>query len=75
MYIVQLDNIANTYKRTYHSTNKMKPANAKVSTCINFSKEINDQNTKFKIGDMVRISNTKTFLQKAMFQIGLKKFL
>ena len=36
----------------------MKPANVKLSTYINSSKEINDEKTilKFKIGDIVRIS-------------------
>ena len=31
-----------------------------------------DKDPKFKIGDIV---NIKTFLQKIMFQIGVKKFL
>ena len=31
VYIDQLDNIANKYKRTYHNTNKMKPADVKVN--------------------------------------------
>ena len=29
----------------------------------------------FKVGDRVRIQNTKTFLLKATLQIGLKKYL
>ena len=64
MYIDQLDNIANKYKRTYHNTNKMKPADVKVNTWFNFSKEINDQNMKFKIGDMVRILKHKNIFAK-----------
>ena len=52
----------------------MKPPVVKSSTFIDSGKEINDKGSKFKTGDIVRISKYKTFLQKAMFQIGLKKF-
>ena len=52
----------------------MKPAVVKSSTFIDSGKEINDKGSKFKTGDIVRISKYKTLLQKAMFQIGLKKF-
>ena len=53
-----------------NNTIKIKPADVKSSTYIDSSKEINDKNPKFKIGDIVRISK-----YEAMFQIGLKKFL
>ena len=52
----------------------MKPVDVKLSIYIDFSKE-NKEGPKFKIGDHVRISKYKTFLQKPMFQIDLKKFL
>ena len=39
------------------------------------TKEINDEDPKFEIGGILRISKYKTFLQKPMLQIGLKKFL
>ena len=67
--------IVNKYNNIYHRAIKMKPVDIKSSTCIDSSKEINDTDPKFKVGDIVRISNIKTFLQKAMFQISLKKFL
>ena len=41
---------------------------------IVFNKENNTESPKFKIGDMLKYQNIKLFLQKAMFQIGLKKF-
>ena len=44
-------------------------------THIDSSKEINDKDHKFKISDIVRISNIKIFLQKAKLQIVLKRFL
>ena len=75
VYIDKLDDIVNKYNNTYHSTIKMKPVDVKSNTYIDSSKEINDKDPKFKIGDIVRISKYKNILQKAMFQIGLKKFL
>ena len=39
------------------------------------TKEINDKDPKFKIGDIAGISKYKFFLQKAKFEIGLKTFL
>ena len=53
----------------------MKTVDVKLSIYIDFSKENNKEGPKFKIGDHVRISKYKTFLQKPMFQIDLKKFL
>ena len=40
-------------------TIKMKPADVKSSFYIDSSKEINDEDPKFKIGDIVRISKYK----------------
>ena len=75
VYIDKLDDVGNKYNNTYHSTIKMKLVDVKPSTYIKSSKEINHQDPNSKIGDIVKISNIKTFLQKAMFQIGLKRFL
>ena len=76
VYNDKLDDIVNEYNNTYHRTNKMKPVDVKSSTYIGSSKEINNEDDKFKIGDiLLEYQNIKTFLQKAMFQIGLKKFL
>ena len=65
MYIDKLDDIVSKYNNIYHSTIEMKPVDVNSNTHIHSSKETNDENSKFK----------KHFLQKAMFQIGLKKFL
>ena len=75
MYIDKLDDMDNKYNNTYHKTIKMKPVDVKSNTYINSSKEINGEDPKFKISNIVKISKYKHFLQKAMFQIGLKKFL
>ena len=75
IYIDQLDDIVNKYNDTYHSTTKMRPVDVKSNTYSDSSKEINDKDPKFKIGDILEYQNIKTCLQKAMFQISLKKFL
>ena len=61
MHIEKLDDVVNKYN------NKMKPVDVKSSTYI--------EDPKFKVDDHVRTSRYKKKLQKAMFQIGLKKFL
>ena len=52
----------------------MKYVDVNSSMRIDFNKENNKEGPKFKIGDHVRISKYKTFLQEAMSQIGLKTF-
>ena len=54
VYIDKLDDIINEYNNTYHSTIKMKLVAVKTNTYIDSSKEINDKDPKFKIGDIVR---------------------
>ena len=56
VYVDKSDDIVNKYNNTYHSTIKMKPVDVKSSTYIDSSKEINDEDPKLKIGDIVRIS-------------------
>ena len=75
MYIDELDDIVNEYNNTYHTTIKMKPVYVKDNTYTVFSKEVNDEDPKYKVGDHVRIPNTKIFLQKYNHQIGQKKSL
>ena len=52
------------YNNTYHSTSKMKPVEVKSSTYIDSSQEINDEDPKFRIGDIVRISKYKNIFAK-----------
>ena len=42
----------------------MKPVDVKDNTCIDFKKEINDNDPKFKVGDHVRISKYKNIFAK-----------
>ena len=64
LYIDKLEDIVNKYNNTYHSTIKMKPVDVKSNTYIGSSKEINNKNPKFKIGDNVRISKYKNVFAK-----------
>ena len=64
VYIDKLDDIVNKYNNRYYSTIKMKPVNVKLNTHINSSKEINDKDPKFKIGDIVRISKYENIFTK-----------
>ena len=66
MCIDKLDEIANKYINTNHSTIKIKPVDVKPSTYIDPSKKINNKDPKFKIGDIVRISKCKQHLCKRL---------
>ena len=64
VYFNKLDDIVNEYNNTYHRTIKMKPVDVKDNTCIDFKKEVNDNDPKFKVGDYVRISKYKNIFAK-----------
>ena len=64
VYIDKLDDIVNEYNNTYHRTIKMKPVDVKDNTYIDFKKEVNDKDPKFKVGDHVRISKCKNIFAK-----------
>ena len=64
MYIDRLDNIVKEYNNTYHKSIKMKPVDVKDNTYIDFKKEVNYKNPKFKVGDHVRISKYKNIFTK-----------
>ena len=64
VYIDKLDYLVNRYNNTHHRTIKMKLVDVKPSTYIDSSKEINNEDPKFKIGDIVRISKYKNIFAK-----------
>ena len=64
VYVDKLDDIVNKYNNTYHSTIKMKPVDVKSNTYIDFNKETNIKDPKFKIGDIIRISKYKNIFAK-----------
>ena len=53
VHIDKLNDIVTKYNNTYHSKIKMKPVDVKPTTYIDSSKEINDKDPKFKIGQIV----------------------
>ena len=64
VYIDKLDDIVHKYNNKKHRTIKMKPIDVKGNTYIDFSKEVNDNDSKFKVGDHVRISKYKNIFAK-----------
>ena len=64
VYIDKLNDIVNEYNNTYHRTIKMKPVDVKDNTYIDFKKEVNDKDHKFKVGDHVRISKYTNIFAK-----------
>ena len=64
VYINKLDDIVNKYNNIYHNTFKMKPVDVIVRTLFDSSREINDKDPKFKVGDIVRISKYKNIFAK-----------
>ena len=72
LYINKLDDMINQHNNTYHTyrdntyhrTIKMKPIEVKYKTYIDSTKEVNDKNSKFRVGDLVRISKYKNIYAK-----------
>ena len=69
MYIDKFDDTVNEYSNTYHRAIKMKPVDVKHNTYIDSaelhsSKEVNDKDPKFKVGNHVRISKYRNIFAK-----------
>ena len=64
VYINRLDVIVNEYNNAYNRTIKMKPVDVKDSTYIDFKKEVNYKDPKFKVGDHVTISKYRNIFAK-----------
>ena len=63
-YIDKLGDIVNEHNNRMHRTTKMKPIDVKDNTYINFGKEVNNNDPKFKVRDHVRISKYKNIFAK-----------
>ena len=64
VYIDKLDEIVKKYHDKHYRTIKIKPADIKGDTYINFDADKNNKNPVFKVGDHVMISkfkNTKLY--------------
>ena len=64
VYIDKFNDIVNDYNNTYHRTIKMKLVDVKDKTYIDFGKEVNDKDPKFKVSDHVRIPKYKNSFAK-----------
>ena len=73
VYIDKLDDIVSKYKNRYQSTIKMKSVDVKSSTFIDFDKENNKKDTRFKVSDHEEYQTIKMFFEK--IRIGVKKCL
>ena len=60
----KLDDIVGEYNNAYHRKIKMKPIDVKDNTYNDFKKEVNDKDSKLKVGDRVRISKYKNIFAK-----------
>ena len=64
VYIDKMDDAVNEYNNTYHRIIKMKPVDVKGNTYIDFKKDVNNKDSKFKVGIHVRISKYKNISRK-----------
>ena len=68
----KLSDVVNQYNNTYHRTTKMKPIDVKSSMYIDFNKENDKEDRKFKVGHYIRISKYKNIFA---FQIDVTNVL
>ena len=64
VYCDVLDDAVNKYNGTKHSTIKMKPINVKINNKIVYIDGHNEKDSRFKVGDRVRISKFKNIFAK-----------
>ena len=67
--LYELDDIVDKYNNAYHKSIKMKPTDVKSNTYIGSSKEVNNKDPKFKIGNIVKISKYKNIFAKCAVAI------
>ena len=65
-----LDDIVNKYNNTVHRTIKTRPIDVKSNSYAEYNEDFNLKDTKFKIGDRVRISIYKKIFTKGHIQNG-----
>ena len=63
VYYDVLDDVVNKYNNTKHSTIKMKPIDVKNNKRV-YIDEHNEKDSKFKVGDRIRISRYKNIFAK-----------
>ena len=75
VYIDKLDEIVNKYNNAYHRTIKMTPVEVSQTHILILVKKLMIKILNLKLVILLEYQNMETFLQKAMFQIGLKNFV
>ena len=73
VYIDKLDAIVGDYNM-YHRIIKIKLVDVKDNTYIDFKKEVDDRDPKFKVGDHVRISKYKNIFAKGYMSNWSEEF-
>ena len=63
-FLIKLGDKVDNYNHTYHITITMKPADVKSRTYIDFDVENIDKDSKFEVGDYVKISRYKIIFTK-----------
>ena len=64
VHIDDLDDIVDKYNNTVHSSIKRKPKDVADDSFVEYSKETNEKDPKFTVGDNVRISKYKNIFAK-----------
>ena len=64
VYYDVLDDVVNKYNNTKHSTNEMKPIDVRDNNKRVYIDEHNEKDSRFKVGDRVRISRYKNIFAK-----------
>ena len=64
VYFDVLDDIVDKYNNTYHKTTKMKPIDLKSDSYSESTDDSNEIDTKFQLGDHVRISKYENVFAK-----------
>ena len=72
MYIDKLDDIVNKDNNIYHRTIKIKPVDVNQVHKFSLVKKLMKKILTLKLMILLEYQNIKTFLQKIVFQIGLK---
>ena len=64
LYFDVLDDIVNIYNNTLHRIIKMEPTDVKLDSYLQYNVDSKEKDTKFKVGDHVRISKYKNIFAK-----------
>ena len=75
IYYDVLDDVVNKFNNTKHSTIKLKAIDVRDNNKRVYIDEHNEKDSKFKVGDRVRISRHKNIFAKDMLLIGVVKYL